>query len=126
MVSPFISEDRQLCRFLQVSGNSWHNALYISCGDCPRAVSRRCHDLLCVFDEHAVPVLAPVQDAEQLWQTRIDRGDCLAEMHRDVFVALYGPWLFCHLADPSACPLAGLCREEDPPAPQKSPIFPNL
>ena len=126
MVSPFISEDRQLCRFLQVSGNSWHNALYISCGNCQRAAARRCRDLLCVFDDNAIPVFIPVQDAEQLWHTRIDQADCLAEIRRDVFVALYGPWLFRHLAAPSACPLAGLCREEDLPPSQKSPIFPNL
>ena len=72
MVSPFIGEDRQLCRFLQVSGNSWHNALYISCGNCQRAAARRCRDLLCVFDDNAIPVFIPVQDAEQLWHTRID------------------------------------------------------
>ena len=126
MVSPFISEDRQLCRFLQVFGNSWHNALYSRCGNCQRAAARRCRDLLCVFDDNAIPVFIPVQDAEQLWHTRIDQADCLAEIHRDVFVALYGPWLFRHLAAPSACPLAGLCREEDLPPSKKSPIFPNL
>lgn len=126
MVSTFISEDRQLCRFLQVSGNSWHNALYIDCGNCQRAISRRCHDLLCVFDECAIPVFIPVQDAEQLWHTRIDKGDCLTVMHRDVFVALYGPWLYRHLSDPSACPLASFHREEERPEFRKFPIFPNL
>lgn len=122
----FLSEDRQLCRFLQVSGNSWYDALYIDCGNCQRAAARRCRDLLCVFDDHAAPVFIPVQDAEQLWHTRIDRGDCLAEMHRDVFVALYGPWLFRHLSDPSACPLAGFCQAEGLPSAPKFPIFPNL
>lgn len=121
MVPSFISEDRHLCRFLQVSGNSWHNALYICCGNCPRAISRRCHDLLCVFDEQATPIFIPVQDAELLWHTPIDKGDCLAEMHRDVFVELYRSWLFRHLTDPSACPLAGFCEDPTLPQPNNGP-----
>lgn len=125
MGSSFISKDQHLCRFL-ASGTSWHDALYISCGNCPRAANPRCRDFLCVFDEHAVPIFIPVQDAELLWHTAIDKSDCLAEMHRDVFVELYHSWLFRHLSDPSACPLAGFCCVEDLPESPKFPIFPNL
>lgn len=77
MAVSFLSSDRHLCRFLQACGNSWHGALYITCGECPRAISRRCRDLLCVFDANAQPIFIPVQDAELLWHTDIGEDDCL-------------------------------------------------
>lgn len=126
MNSMYICSHPHLCRFLQVSGNSWHNALYIECGRCARAVSQRCSDLLCVFDESAQPLLIPKHDAELLWQTSIDKTDCLAVLRRDIFVELYKSWLFGHLQDPGACPLSGQCEELPAHPSQKSPIFPNL
>lgn len=126
MNSPYISSPSHLCHFLQVSGNSWHNALYIECGHCHRAIRSRCCDLLCVFDESAQPLLIPKHDAELLWQTTIDKGDCLAVLNRTVFVELYKSWLFGHLVDPSACPLSGLYEELPRNDSQKSPVFPNL
>ena len=114
MNSLYISSNAHLCRFLQVSGNSWHNALYIECSHCTRAINKKCRDLLCVFD------------AELLWQTAIDKSDCIAILSRDIFVELHKSWLFSHLDDPSACPLSGLYEDLPPCNTQKSPVFPNL
>ena len=126
MNSLYISSNAHLCRFLQVSGNSWHNALYIECSHCSRAISKKCRDLLCVFFFLSRHVFIPRNDAELLWQTAIDKTDCVAVLSRNIFVELHKSWLFSHLDDPSACPLSGLYEDLPPCTIQKSPVFPNL
>lgn len=49
-VSCFTSTNSHLCKFLRTTGRDWRNTIYIECGDCQRAVSRGCKNLLCAFD----------------------------------------------------------------------------
>ena len=106
--SIFISSDAHLCKFLEATGNNWRNTIYIECGDCQRACSRRCHDLLCAFTEDAVPVIIPEHDATLLWHTTIDKSECLLTMSRARFCELYKGWIMRHIRNPAACPLSDL------------------
>ena len=59
-VSCFTSTNSHLCKFLRTTGRDWRNTIYIECGDCQRAVSRGCKNLLCAFDTAGAPVIVPV------------------------------------------------------------------
>ena len=56
----------------------WCHYIYIECGDCQRAVSRSCKNLLCVFDTTGAPVIVPVHDVEYLFSTTVDKSECRA------------------------------------------------
>lgn len=124
--SVFVASNETLCRFIHASGNSWRNAVYIECGSCPRAISRRCHNLLCTFDRNAIPILIPEQDAALLWGTVIDKSECQTVLSRAVFLEMYKSWISLHIRDPHACPLCNLHLPRDAPDPADHPIFSNL
>ncbi len=63
-VSCFTSTNSHLCKFLRTTGRDWRNTIYIECGDCQRAASRSCKNLLCAFDTAGAPVNEPVQYVE--------------------------------------------------------------
>ena len=44
----------------------WCHYIYIECGDCQRAVSRSCKNLLCVFDTTGAPVIVPDRKSTRL------------------------------------------------------------
>lgn len=74
-VSCFTSTNSHLCKFLRTTGRDWRNTIYIECGDCQRAVSRSCKNLLCVFDTTGAPVIVPVHDVEYLFSTTVDKSE---------------------------------------------------
>ncbi len=61
-------------KFLRTTGRDWRNTIYIECGDCQRAVSRGCKNLLCAFDTAGAPVIVPVHDVEYLFSTTVDKS----------------------------------------------------
>lgn len=77
-VSCFTSTNSHLCKFLRTTGRDWRNTIYIECGDCQRAVSRGCKNLLCAFDTAGAPVIVPVHDVEYLFSTTVDKSECRA------------------------------------------------
>lgn len=74
-VSCFTSTNSHLCKFLRTTGRDWRNTIYIECGDCQRAVSRGCKNLLCAFDTAGAPVIVPVHDVEYLFSTTVDKSE---------------------------------------------------
>ena len=124
--SAFIATNEHLCHFLQASGGSWRNTLYIECGECPRAVSARCRNLLCAIDENAVPVFIPEQDAALLFRTEIDKSECLTVMSRAAFCELYKNYLFRRIRDPQACPITDLHISWKAPKRSELTVFGNL
>ena len=80
----------------------WCHYIYIECGDCQRAVSRSCKNLLCVFDTTGAPVIVPVHDVEYLFS-----------------------WIDEHIRDPHACPLNDLYVNWEIPDPSAARIFLN-
>ena len=72
-VSCFTSTNSHLCKFLRTTGRDWRNTIYIECGDCQRAASRSCKNLLCAFDTAGAPVIVPVHDVEYLFSTTRDK-----------------------------------------------------
>ena len=99
----FTSSAQHLCQFMEATGNSWRNTLYIECGNCPRACSRDCQDMLCAFTVDATPVMIPVQEAERLWRLTIDKSECLSILPRTVFLELYKNWVLHNIRDPHSC-----------------------
>ena len=97
-VSCFTSTNSHLCKFLRTTGRDWRNTIYIECGDCQRAVSRSCRNLLCAFDSTGAPVIVP---------------------------ELYKGWIDEHIRDPHACPLNDLYVNWDVPDPCAARIFLN-
>ena len=88
-VSCFTSTNSHLCKFLRTTGRDWHNTIYIECGDCQRAVSRSCRNLLCAFDSTGAPVIVPVHDVEYLFGTTVDKSECRAILTKANFCELY-------------------------------------
>ncbi len=66
----------------------WCHYIYIECGDCQRAVSRSCKNLLCVFDTTGAPVIVPVHDVEYLFSTTVDKSECRAILTKANFCEL--------------------------------------
>lgn len=121
--SLFISSDAHLCKFLQVTGGNWRNTIFIECGECPRAISRRCKNMLCAFDSDGTPVLVPEKDLELLWDTLIDKSECLAVLPRTTFCELYRNWLNSHIRDPHTCPMIDLHLNWGTPDCNALPVF---
>lgn len=112
-----------LCKFLRTTGRDWRNTIYIECGDCQRAVSRSCKNLLCAFDTAGAPVIVPVHDVEYLFSTTVDKSECRAILTKSNFCELYKGWLDEHIRDPHACPLNDLYVNWDIPDPGAARIF---
>ena len=124
-VSCFTSTNSHLCKFLRTTGRDWRNTIYIECGDCQRAVSRSCKNLLCVFDTTGVPVIVPVHDVEYLFSTTVDKSECRAVLTKANFCELYKGWIDEHIRDPHACPLNDLYVNWEIPDPSAARIFLN-
>ena len=77
----------------------WCHYIYIECGDCQRAVSRSCKNLLCVFDTTGAPVIVPVHDVEYLFSTTVDKSECRAILTKANFCELYKGWIDEHIRD---------------------------
>ena len=88
-VSCFTSTNSHLCKFLRTTGRDWRNTIYIECGDCQRAVSRGCKNLLCAFDTAGAPVIVPVHDVEYLFSTTVDKSECRAILTKANFCELF-------------------------------------
>ena len=88
-VSCFTSTNSHLCKFLRTTGRDWRNTIYIECGDCQRAASRSCKNLLCAFDTAGAPVIVPVHDVEYLFSTTVDKSECRAILTKANFCELY-------------------------------------
>lgn len=95
-VSCFTSTNSHLCKFLRTTGRDWRNTIYIECGDCQRAVSRGCKNLLCAFDTAGAPVIVPVHDVEYLFSTTVDKSECRAILTKANFCELYKGWIDEH------------------------------
>ena len=138
-VSCFTSTNSHLCKFLRTTGRDWRNTIYIECeeqaewchyiyiecGDCQRAVSRSCKNLLCVFDTTGAPVIVPVHDVEYLFSTTVDKSECRAILTKANFCELYKGWIDEHIRDPHACPLNDLYVSWEIPEPCAARIFLN-
>lgn len=96
-VSCFTSTNSHLCKFLRTTGRDWRNTIYIECGDCQRAVSRGCKNLLCAFDTAGAPVIVPVHDVEYLFSTTVDKSECRAILTKANFCELYKGWIDEHI-----------------------------
>ena len=103
----------------------WCHYIYIECGDCQRAVSRSCKNLLCVFDTTGAPVIVPVHDVEYLFSTTVDKSECRAILTKANFCELYKGWIDEHIRDPHACPLNDLYVNWEIPDPSAARIFLN-
>ena len=101
-VSCFTSTNSHLCKFLRTTGRDWRNTIYIECGDCQRAVSRSCKNLLCAFDTAGTPVIVPVHDVEYLFSTTVDKSECRAILTKANFCELYKGWIDEQIRDPHA------------------------
>ena len=99
--------------------------IYIECGDCQRAVSRSCKNLLCAFDTAGTPVIVPVHDVEYLFSTTVDKSECRAILTKANFCELYKGWIDEHIRDPHACPLNDLYVNWEIPDPCAARIFLN-
>lgn len=86
-VSCFTSTNSHLCKFLRTTGRDWRNTIYIECGDCQRAASRSCKNLLCAFDTAGAPVIVPVHDVEYLFSTTVDKSECRAILTKPTSVS---------------------------------------
>ena len=71
----------------------WCHYIYIECGDCQRAASRSCKNLLCAFDTAGAPVIVPVHDVEYLFSTTVDKSECRAILTKANFCELYKGWI---------------------------------
>ena len=71
----------------------WCHYIYIECGDCQRAVSRSCKNLLCAFDTAGAPVIVPVHDVEYLFSTAVDKSECRTILTKANFCELYKGWI---------------------------------
>ena len=103
----------------------WCHYIYIECGDCQRAVSRSCKNLLCVFDTTGAPVIVPEHDVEYLFSTTVDKSECRAILTKANFCELYKGWIDEHIRDPHACPLNDLYVNWEIPDPSAARIFLN-
>ena len=103
----------------------WCHYIYIECGDCQRAVSRSCKNLLCVFDTTGAPVIVPVHDVEYLFSTTVDKSECRAILTKANFCELYKGWIDEHIRNPHACPLNDLYVNWEAPDPCAARIFLN-
>ena len=99
--------------------------IYIECGDCQRAASRSCKNLLCAFDTAGAPVIVPVHDVEYLFSTTVDKSECRAILTKANFCELYKGWIDEHIRDPHACPLNDLYVSWEIPEPCAARIFLN-
>ena len=86
-VSCFTSTNSHLCKFLRTTGRDWRNTIYIECGDCQRAVSRGCKNLLCAFDTAGAPVIVPVHDVEYLFSTTVDKSNAAPSSRKPTSVS---------------------------------------
>lgn len=110
---------------MRTTGRDWRNTIYIECGDCQRAVSRGCKNLLCAFDTAGAPVIVPVHDVEYLFSTTVNKSECRAILTKANFCELYKGWIDEHIRDPHACPLNDLYVNWDVPVPSAARIFLN-
>ena len=124
-VSCFTSTNSHLCKFLRTTGRDWRNTIYIECGDCQRAASRSCKNLLCAFDTAGAPVIVPVHDVEYLFSPTVDKSECRANLTKANFCELYKGWIDEHIRDPHACPLNDLYVNWEIPDPSAARIFLN-
>lgn len=121
-----VCSHEQLTRFLKSSHGNWRDSLYIECGNCNRACSVRCHDLLCVIDGSGTPIIIPTQDASNLWQDTIEKDECLGVMPVHVFHELYKDWILGHIRNPYLCPLTDIHLPDEPSETEKMGTFVNL
>lgn len=81
-----------LSRFLEVTEGNYRNSVYI---ETPGISTEEMPylDILCAFDEQAMPVLVGVHDVEKHFGIIVDKSECLTVMSRGLFCAVYGRWL---------------------------------
>lgn len=126
--TPCRNDDQIFCfrhKYITEEQAEWCHYIYIECGDCQRAVSRSCKNLLCVFDTTGAPVIVPVHDVEYLFSTTVDKSECRAILTKANFCELYKGWIDEHIRDPHACPLNDLYVSWEIPEPCAARIFLN-
>lgn len=99
--------------FLSGCGGNWRNAIFLSCASC----AHPCKDAGCGYlltaDSTGKPMLFPVSRFEELAGQKIDPAECIGQLSRSAFEALYHRHLQWQLDSAQHCPfpqLASLLR----------------
>lgn len=80
-----------LYRFLNLVDGNWRNAVYLECGACP--FNLQCNnDYLLTVDYNGTPILYSVCHFQKETGEHVEKAECAAILHRNVFEQLYSKW----------------------------------
>lgn len=78
-----------LSKFIENINGNWRNSVYITCSVCRFQKESDCGDMLASFDEDGIPTIIMAADANFLFDTIVDKSDCLCEISNAKFYCLF-------------------------------------
>lgn len=94
--------------FLDNTGGNWKNSIYITCRVCKYKNRGTCGDFLVSFDADGIPSLMTADKVRQIFNTEIDKKECLLEMSNLKFITLYDKLISKYSMGKNLCPLLQL------------------
>lgn len=94
--------------FLSGCGGNWRNAIFLSCASCAHPCASGGSGYLLTSDSMGKPLLLSVNSLEKLIGQRIDPAECIGQLNRSAFEALYHKHLLWQLDSARVCPFPQL------------------
>jgi len=104
--SNYINIGKFICN---INGN-WRNSIYITCSVCKHKKELCCDDILVSFDKDANPAFIAVTDANFIFETIIDKSECLCEISNTKFKCLFESFIKNRTIKDVGCPFLQLTQ----------------
>ena len=96
---------RNLYELLFSCKGNWRNAIYVPCGPCPHPCKVDRSGCLAAIRQDGTPLLVGVREFEEETGERIDPGECIGTLSKDVFSSLFSRYLTWEMSSSEQCPM---------------------
>lgn len=96
-----------IAAFFEAAEGNYRNAAYVSCS-CDYTRESGCGDFLFIPGRDCIPVILPLQDAENFLGTRVDKSEFIFVMSSQTFIRLYNRWIELTTTSAKDCPIQQL------------------
>ena len=101
----------RLYDFLSGCGGNWRNAIFLSCASCAHPCQSSGRGYLLTTDSMGKPILISINAFEELTGQQIDSEECIGQLSRSAFEAMYFKHLLWSLDSAADCPLPQLAMQ---------------
>ena len=95
-------DSQKLYLFLNDCEGNWRNAIFIFCKSCPYS-DFICPGYFLTVDSKGLPILYSIELIQKYSKEPIITDECIGQLSRQAFEALYNRWLLWQIDKPNQC-----------------------